>query len=477
MTKQEYMKQLEEKLKIFDDELAKEIICDYEEHFRDGSENGKSEEEICEELGNIDEMVKELCQLYEPKKKEEDESNYQFNMNDMVNDALHLANNVADTIVKGIKSSIDYGKRTWYEKSKEDVVDAECTSEKIYNCRKALINAECADVHVIVSENEEFMLEYINHGSLKDKILYHFHSEQKGDTFYGRLVREQASSSLFQMMKTPEIEIILKVPQDFDALDITSLSGDITLNEVKIKETNLYTASGDIKIENCETEKNAVESASGDITLNHVNGNVLKLKSKSGDISIVSSCFKDVTGKCKSGDLNGTESCMDKLSVDTASGSVHFDKLTSESAGINGKSGDIGLTESQIKDINVAAESGSIHMDHVEAEKMEAACSSGDIEICAKAGCFTLNNVSGDIKLKSEEETNGSIQSSSGNIDIELINGDGGYSADISLVSGNATLEFENGSKHGMKKGIYTMGEGKSAFVVSNSSGNIKIHA
>ena len=46
MTKQEYMDQLKEKLKIFDDELAKEIVDDYESHFHDGNANGRSEEQF-----------------------------------------------------------------------------------------------------------------------------------------------------------------------------------------------------------------------------------------------------------------------------------------------------------------------------------------------------------------------------------------------------------------------------------------------
>ena len=63
MTKQEYMDKLREKLAGFDEDIRNEIFTDYEEHFTMGAANGKTEEQICEELGSIDELVDELNKL------------------------------------------------------------------------------------------------------------------------------------------------------------------------------------------------------------------------------------------------------------------------------------------------------------------------------------------------------------------------------------------------------------------------------
>ena len=56
MNKQEYMKKLQERLENFGKELQEEIMEDYRQHFAEGENEGKSEEEIIEELGNIEEM-------------------------------------------------------------------------------------------------------------------------------------------------------------------------------------------------------------------------------------------------------------------------------------------------------------------------------------------------------------------------------------------------------------------------------------
>ena len=56
------MAKLQEKLERFGRELQEEILEDYRQHFAEGANEGKSEEEIIEELGNIEEMIRELAE-------------------------------------------------------------------------------------------------------------------------------------------------------------------------------------------------------------------------------------------------------------------------------------------------------------------------------------------------------------------------------------------------------------------------------
>ena len=68
MTKVEYMAQLRSGLCGFDKEVRDEIISDYEEHFDEGIALGKSEDEICKELGSVEELVEELKEIGNKKK-------------------------------------------------------------------------------------------------------------------------------------------------------------------------------------------------------------------------------------------------------------------------------------------------------------------------------------------------------------------------------------------------------------------------
>ena len=66
MNKIEYLNALKDALRNVDIQIMEEIVADYEEHFQVGLENGKSEEQICEELGSIEDLVKEINEIYQP---------------------------------------------------------------------------------------------------------------------------------------------------------------------------------------------------------------------------------------------------------------------------------------------------------------------------------------------------------------------------------------------------------------------------
>ena len=79
MNKNEYLSALKEALKDTDESILEEIVSDYEEHFQIGMEYGKSEEQICKELGSIEDLAQEIKEVYnadskEDKKTEEEQS-------------------------------------------------------------------------------------------------------------------------------------------------------------------------------------------------------------------------------------------------------------------------------------------------------------------------------------------------------------------------------------------------------------------
>lgn len=64
MNKSEYLAALQEALKDINQDSINEILTDYEEHFQAGIENGKTEEEICGELGAIEDLVEEMKDVW-----------------------------------------------------------------------------------------------------------------------------------------------------------------------------------------------------------------------------------------------------------------------------------------------------------------------------------------------------------------------------------------------------------------------------
>ncbi|NLZ81939.1 MAG: DUF1700 domain-containing protein, partial [Clostridiales bacterium] len=71
MNKNEYLAALKAALEDTDQNVMEDIVSDYEEHFQVGIQKGKSEEQICKELGSIDDLVEEIKEVYHADSKEE----------------------------------------------------------------------------------------------------------------------------------------------------------------------------------------------------------------------------------------------------------------------------------------------------------------------------------------------------------------------------------------------------------------------
>ncbi len=71
MNKEEYLNKLTKLVKKLPREDREDIISDYEEHFRIGMENGRSEEDISKALGNPEIVAKQIKAEYMIKKAED----------------------------------------------------------------------------------------------------------------------------------------------------------------------------------------------------------------------------------------------------------------------------------------------------------------------------------------------------------------------------------------------------------------------
>lgn len=64
MTKEEFLKKLEQQLNLINDEERIDILSEYEQHIEMKITNGLSEEEAIEDFGDMDELVKEILEAY-----------------------------------------------------------------------------------------------------------------------------------------------------------------------------------------------------------------------------------------------------------------------------------------------------------------------------------------------------------------------------------------------------------------------------
>lgn len=60
MTRAEYMEKLAQALKAYDEDFALDIIGDYRRHFDEAAADGRSEESVCEELGSVEDFIRDI---------------------------------------------------------------------------------------------------------------------------------------------------------------------------------------------------------------------------------------------------------------------------------------------------------------------------------------------------------------------------------------------------------------------------------
>ena len=69
MTKKQFFKELKKQLKLYAVKESEDILKDYEEHFNEALNNGKTEEEICKNLGSPENVAKQYSNEDKASKK------------------------------------------------------------------------------------------------------------------------------------------------------------------------------------------------------------------------------------------------------------------------------------------------------------------------------------------------------------------------------------------------------------------------
>lgn len=336
MTKAEYMEKLQEKLEQFNQGLQEEILEDYERHFAEAQAMGKSEEEVIEELGNIEDMIQEFT-----------EEDYK-----------------QEVMPAGAAC----------ESSGEKACGEDCGALVLEGLMADVALRESADgkLHIhCESEDERF------------RQLYTFYQYEENGVCYAG-IRQRADGSgtkrvilfgktIFSYQNAGRncggVVITVQVPRGFSRVQARTLSGDMEISGIFVRELCLSTTSGDLALRETGAGKLVLQTASGDIELN-------RITAKSGVI------------KCGSGSVDGRGVRGEALTVGTGSGDVEL-RADAESYAVKTGSGDVSLVVSErAKRIEAGTGSGDVELDMKAVEGAEIAVSvgSGDIRITGSRG-------------------------------------------------------------------------------------------
>lgn len=320
MKKDEYLNRMAQELKQYDKQYVDEIIGDYEEHFREGMEMGKSEEDICAKLGDVTVLVEEIKEMMQEMTGVENQCEFQ--------------------VGRPLNEELIEAERVYSEEGEACNAVTGLTGLKTIN-----FSAGAADIRVLPSRDNRFYA--YTEDSDDNKYLV---QRRRGDAYYGCVKRESKPGSLgaqikstissafpgFIGEKTLEVlgsledilidvgSITLEVPEGIEEILVNTTCGDLSVKNIKCKELRGNCASGDISVQNTEGEKILLITKSGDVKISQAKAEKLETKSMNGDLTV-----KDVKGK--------------EISANSVNGDIHGSKLVTEMVSAKAVRGDIRL--------------------------------------------------------------------------------------------------------------------------------------
>ncbi|MBO4214333.1 MAG: DUF4097 family beta strand repeat protein [Lachnospiraceae bacterium] len=330
MTKQEYIEKLARALERKAPDMKDEVLEDYETHFTMAMAEGKSEEEICDELGDIDEFVSEFAST-EGKKKESKHYSYHYDGGNLSGMFSELGKGIGD-MVDGILSSVmpyvkEHNNEQNYDEYEEDDADTASSSESNESSLMSIVvDADVADVIVQESDDDEVHVRYENRGSLKQQLRYRYFFREENNTIYTGVRRAYTKSGYVSINHTPHITLTIEVPDAMDNIEIHSMSGDIEVEEVNAEKISISSTSGDISFEG-NAKKLTLNTVSGDIECTTDERFEGDMHTVSGDINLEANSAFNAKMATTSGDieieLNDTDGY--DLKFNTVSGDVDID--------------------------------------------------------------------------------------------------------------------------------------------------------
>lgn len=499
MNKTEYLSALKEALKDTDESVMEEIVLDYEEHFQIGMENGKSEEQICEELGAIDDLVKEIKEAYNTNHSEEkiEENNEEENnkenksfdeqannknkfkdwyssihnidgekLGEAINSALDSAgdaiskidvneisrtlkstldqatssiNNFADNYLKNQGSPFDFNKRN-AEGYKDNVSKSYDSSDEPDEAgqQNFSYDANTEDASSKKESSENVQPEAANTNSEAETL--NNKAESAGSGEESSDTEKGIDETVNQAQKSEDANTD-KTNKGLN-LTIDGICADITVDKSTNGKINVsYENNGNERQRQMYEFYSYKEGNTVYAGIRRVGKAVFLFNPKLYSMNIYVEIPEDtgnVNVKTASGNIRISNVNADSITATAASGDVVIDGVYTTDFRIKVSSGDISLDDVNSVQLRAGATSGDIEANNIETKFLSLRSSSGDIEIGnIKADIVDCSPLSGDLEIVNMKAGECKVRSSSGDIEIRDFTMN---NADVSSISGDIRM-------------------------------------
>ncbi|MBE6909390.1 MAG: DUF1700 domain-containing protein [Ruminococcaceae bacterium] len=181
-----------------------------------------------------------------------------------------------------------------------------------------------------------------------------------------------------------EVTIYLSDKQ-WDTVHITTLSGDVEVQDFKARAVTLSTKSGDVDARHLEAEERVdADSLSGDVRFATMQAGDVTMRSLSGNLEMNYLRAGNLSAKGKSGDIEIEDTIVDgMMSAETTSGDVALRRSDAQELRLVSVSGDVSGTLLSPKTFYAHSISGDVRVPESDAGagRCDARTTSGDVSL------------------------------------------------------------------------------------------------
>ncbi|MDG0874100.1 DUF4097 family beta strand repeat-containing protein [Paenibacillus thiaminolyticus] len=367
--KQQFLTRLEQLLIPVPEAERREIMSDFESHFQEAYEAGRSEEEIFRSLGSEQAIASEILAQYGLELPSVQEP--------------PAAEKEAEPHAASDRST-----------SAHSTFTAPLGSRTDSPIRLIRLETDVVDVHLDTHDGEDIFY----HFDSFDAGQFDVREAREGDIY--RLTVQLRRSGMKRFFSSVSGALHVRIPASFGgAVEMACGSGDAEVRQIQAKRFDAELTSGDLTIRDSTCGHITARMKSGDAELHDCTCVKADLHTLSGDVTIFGLQADEFALRAASGDIELHQLAAQALRAEVLSGDMHIMEGQGATWTFTAASGDLELA-SIAADVHIDVASGSISTRNV-CGSLTVMAKSGEVECELASGTrqAALENKAGNVRL------------------------------------------------------------------------------
>lgn len=280
MTKQIYMTLLKEGLKSVDAGFAREIESDCEMHFTNGLAGGKSEDQLCKELGDVNELIRDCVEMSKVEKVMEVYKDT-GTPDAFLDDTAEAADEAADETLSGDDVTVETEKK-----------------ESIYAIAKCLeddplyrnVSVTCDNFEANVVPSNDGCIHIRLDGNSEDYYDLEEYYDRENNTYCVK-VRKKKNFIFFLGVGGLWVKLNVALPEGLDSFRLKSTNGKISMSDVHAGRIELKTTNGAVFMKNLQAQELISSSQNGAVKAVQCEAYTMEIETTNGSVNADSVYF------------------------------------------------------------------------------------------------------------------------------------------------------------------------------------------